>query len=135
MSFGPSKLRGMELVRGGLGGFKIPNPPRFLVSLADPIGSVNHINTISTDLTLFRVSVPIGALLCIFESRPDVIVQIGCLSIKSGNACLLKGGKEASRTNKILCKCMNEALKEMLFPSNCVFLLVGGAFCGPSSWG
>lgn len=62
--------------------------------------------TLSTELTpglhLYRISVPIGALLIIFEGRPEAFVQIASLGLKSGNVCLLKGGKEARRTNKAL---------------------------------
>lgn len=66
----------------------------------DPIGKCDYINTLADGLTLFKVSCPIGVLCLIFESRPDAITQIGALAIKSGNAALMKGGKEATRTNK-----------------------------------
>ena len=56
----------------------------------------------TTDLELYRVSCPIGVIGVVFESRPDALVQISTLCLKSGNACLLKGGSEAAHTNRIL---------------------------------
>lgn len=53
-----------------------------------------------------------GVLLVIFEARPEVVVQITCLAIKSGNAVILKGGKEASHTNAALYSCIRDALQQ-----------------------
>ncbi|CAO3662795.1 unnamed protein product [Umbelopsis ramanniana] len=65
------------------------------------------------DLELYRVSVPVGVLLTIFEARPEVVVNISCLALKSGNAVILKGGKEASRTNAVLAKVIQDALNSL----------------------
>ncbi|CAO3664961.1 unnamed protein product [Rhizopus stolonifer] len=61
-------------------------------------------------LELYRVSVPVGVLLTIFEARPEVVVNISCLALKSGNAVILKGGKEATHTNAALARVIQDAL-------------------------
>ncbi|CAI8492979.1 unnamed protein product [Hanseniaspora opuntiae] len=62
------------------------------------------------NLTLFKKTVPIGSLLVIFESRPEVIANIVSLSLKSGNACILKGGKESINTFKIMAEIINKTI-------------------------
>jgi glutamate-5-semialdehyde dehydrogenase len=64
------------------------------------------------DLDLYRITCPIGVLLCIFEARPEVIVNIACLSIKSGNAAILKGGKESMQTAQVLSRVLRQTLEE-----------------------
>ncbi|MCO5588065.1 hypothetical protein L7F22_042020 [Adiantum nelumboides] len=63
-------------------------------------------------LDLYRITCPIGVLLCIFEARPEVIVNIACLSIKSGNAAILKGGKESQQSAAVLSEILRRALEE-----------------------
>lgn len=71
-------------------------------SQPDPLQRTQSAVELEEGLRLFRVSVPIGVLGVIFESRPDALVQIACLCLKSGNAVLLKGGREAARSNRAL---------------------------------
>ncbi|OEH76861.1 uncharacterized protein LOC34617468 [Cyclospora cayetanensis] len=73
-----------------------------LAATPSPIGKCTLATELTEGLHLYRVSVPLGALLIIFEGRPEAFVQIASLGLKSGNVCLLKGGKEAARTNKAL---------------------------------
>ncbi len=73
-----------------------------LIQLPDPVGQTLDAKELDTGLELYRVSCPIGVIGVIFESRPDALVQISTLCLKSGNAVLLKGGSEAAKTNKIL---------------------------------
>lgn len=73
-----------------------------LIKLADPVGTTLSALALDDGLELFKVSRPIGVIGVIFESRPDALVQISSLCLKSGNAVLLKGGSEAARTNRIL---------------------------------
>lgn len=73
-----------------------------LVGLADPMGLVQKQTELAPGLELTRVACPLGVVGIIFESRPDALVQISALCLKSGNSCLLKGGSEALRTNRRL---------------------------------
>jgi len=73
-----------------------------LVALPDPIGTVQRRTELAPSLDLTRVSCPLGVVGIIFESRPDALVQISALCLKSGNGCLLKGGSEALHTNRRL---------------------------------
>ncbi|MBW2176913.1 MAG: glutamate-5-semialdehyde dehydrogenase [Deltaproteobacteria bacterium] len=80
-----------------------------LINLADPVGQVLSATELDRGLELFKVSSPIGVIGVIFESRPDALVQIASLCLKSGNAVLLKGGSEAARTNQILADIIGRA--------------------------
>lgn len=91
-----------------------------ILRLADPVGAVTYANKISEGLDLYRVTCPIGVLLIIFEARPDAAVQIASLAMKSGNALLLKGGKEAHRSNAALVAAMAAALQEVGLPDGCI---------------
>ncbi len=73
-----------------------------LITLPDPAGRVTLRRQLDEGLILERVSVPIGVIGIIFEARPDALVQISCLCIKSGNCAVLKGGRETASTNKVL---------------------------------
>lgn len=88
----------------------LANSMRTLADMEDPIGHVLGRTELSEGLTLEKISRPLGVLLIVFESRPDALVQISSLAIRSGNGLLLKGGKEAKRSNAILHKVITEAL-------------------------
>jgi glutamate-5-semialdehyde dehydrogenase len=81
-----------------------------IISLPDPIGTVTLATQLDHDLELYRVTAPIGVLLVIFEARPEVVVNVAALALKSSNAVILKGGKEAKYTNKALCNVLQAAL-------------------------
>lgn len=83
---------------------------RQLAQEADPIGRPISRLELDTGLELRQVKSPIGVLLIIFESRPGAVIQIGSLALRSGNAVLLKGGSEASRSNRVLIDCLRSAL-------------------------
>ena len=94
-----------------------------LASLADPIGKTTYACELTEGLQLYRVACPIGVIGVIFESRPDALVQIASLALKSGNAVLLKGGREALRTNAVLCDCLREAAESAGLPADFAQLL------------
>ena len=97
---------------------------RDVKKLEDPVNKKLWAMGMDTGLDLYRVSCPIGVIGVIFEARPDVIPQISALAIKSANAVLLKGGKEAHHTNEILVKLIKEALSEVPgFPLDTINLL------------
>ena len=73
-----------------------------LMTLEDPVGKIKLHTTLDDGFELYRVTCPIGVIGVIFESRPDALVQIASLCLKSGNAVFLKGGSEAANSNKIL---------------------------------
>ena len=73
-----------------------------LIKLPDPVGQIQLKRELDEGLVLQRVSCPIGVIGIIFEARPDALVQISSLCIKSGNCAVLKGGKETANTNKAL---------------------------------
>ena len=87
--------------------------------LEDPVGKVLMQRSLDTGLILNKISCPIGVLGVIFEARPDVISQISALAIKSGNAVILKGGKESVNTNRCIMDTINKALNAIEgFPNN-----------------
>ena len=73
-----------------------------VAKLENPVGQTISATELDKDLELYKISCPIGVIGVIFESRPDALVQISSLCLKSGNAVILKGGSEAKNTNKIL---------------------------------
>ena len=94
-----------------------------LAEMPDPLNRTLSATEIAESLRLYRVSSPIGVIGVIFESRPDALIQISSLCIKSGNAVLLKGGREAIKTNQALCGIVREALGEVSLPADAAQLL------------
>ncbi len=94
-----------------------------LRELPDPVGEVIERTELDEDLILSRVQTPIGVVGMIFESRPDALVQIASLAIKSGNALILKGGSEARESNRVLAESIAEATATVGFPSGWIQLI------------
>ncbi|MBQ8073188.1 MAG: glutamate-5-semialdehyde dehydrogenase [Clostridia bacterium] len=94
-----------------------------LAGLPDPIGKTVFCHEITEGLKLYRVTCPIGVIGVIFESRPDALVQIASLALKSGNAALLKGGREALRTNQALISSIRKALSASSLPLDAAQLM------------
>lgn len=94
-----------------------------LIELPDPSGKTLHALELDSGLELYKVSCPIGVIGVIFESRPDALVQISTLCLKSGNAVLLKGGSEASETNRILAQIISESSERAGMPQGWLGLL------------
>jgi glutamate-5-semialdehyde dehydrogenase len=91
--------------------------------LPDPLGVTDLRTKLDDGLTLERVSCPIGVLLIIFEARPEVIANIAALAIKSGNAAILKGGKESSHSFEAMATVISAALAETEVPSDAIQLV------------
>ena len=94
-----------------------------LISLEDPVGITLLSTEMDKGLELYRTTCPIGVIGVIFESRPDALVQISTLCLKSGNGVLLKGGSEAKETNRILTDIISKATEEAGIPGNWIKLL------------
>ena len=94
-----------------------------LAAMADPIGKRQIHRELAEGLVLSRVACPIGVIGVIFESRPDALIQIGSLCLKSGNCVLLKGGSEAKYTNEALFDALTEAGRQAGLPEGWAALL------------
>ena len=91
-----------------------------LISLPDPLNIISLKRELDEGLTLIRSTCPIGVIGVIFEARPDALIQISTLCLKSGNCCILKGGSETKRTNKVLFDIIYKAACEAGLPSGCM---------------
>ena len=98
-----------------------------LIRRSDPVGEELGAMELDEGLILRQVRSPIGVLLVIFESRPDAVIQIGALAMRSGNALLLKGGSEARDSNRVLVDCLCEALRRAGLDPAAVALVEGRA--------
>ena len=91
-----------------------------LKELSDPIGRVLMNRQLDEGLMLKKITVPIGVIGVIFEARPDAMIQVASLCIKSGNCAILKGGKETANTNKVLFEIIKNAVVEAGLPAECL---------------
>ncbi len=96
---------------------------REVVALPDPIGKVDKMETRPNGLIIGRRRVPLGVVAIIFEARPNVTVDAAALCLKSGNVCILRGGKEAIRSNRKAAELMRAALASEGLPEDCVSLV------------
>jgi glutamate-5-semialdehyde dehydrogenase len=94
-----------------------------LAAMADIIGEITALRQQPSGIRVGQMRVPIGVFGMIFESRPNVTIEAASLSIKSGNACILRGGSEAIDSNKALAKLVQQALRESGLPANAVQLV------------
>lgn len=85
--------------------------------LSDPVGKIREKREIDTGFVLEKVAVPLGVIGMVFEARPDALIQIASLALKSGNGLILKGGREAQNTNRILVEIIKEAVEKYSFSS------------------
>lgn len=108
LKFGEDKLR------SSIDGIKS------LISLKDPLNNINMKRQLDNGLTLLRSTCPIGVIGVIFEARPDALIQISTLCLKSGNCCILKGGSETKKTNKVLFDIIYNAAVSAGLPEGCL---------------
>lgn len=93
---------------------------RQTAALPDPVGEISEMRRRPSGIQVGRMRVPLGILGIIYESRPNVTVDAACLAVKSGNACILRGGSEAFETNRILGELVQQALTETGLPTEAV---------------
>ena len=96
---------------------------RQVAALPDPIGRVDKMETRPNGLIIGRRRVPLGVIAIIFEARPNVTVDAAALCLKSGNVCILRGGREAILSNRCAAALMREALESAGLPADCISLV------------
>ncbi len=94
-----------------------------LISLSDPVGIIDYGVTAANGMRITRISVPIGVIGMIYESRPNVTADAGTLCLKSGNAVILRGGKEAYNSNREICRIMSDAIEKAGLPRDSVLFV------------
>jgi glutamate-5-semialdehyde dehydrogenase len=94
-----------------------------LAAMADPVGEITEVKRRPSGISVGRMRVPIGVFGMIYESRPNVTIEAASLAIKSGNACILRGGSEALHSNLALWRLVQEALAEAGLPPEAVQLV------------
>ncbi|MEM1178136.1 MAG: glutamate-5-semialdehyde dehydrogenase [Acidobacteriota bacterium] len=101
----------LEVLRDGV---------RQLAEVPDPVGVMKRHTQLDDGLVLRQVQSPLGVLLIIFESRPEAVIQIGALALRAGDGVILKGGAEATASNRVLVGCLRDALARCELPSDAV---------------
>lgn len=99
---------------------------RAVAALDDPVGEVLETRTLESGIELSKVRVPLGVVAVVYEARPNVTIDCAALTIKSGNAILLRGSSYAERTNGALAEVVREALRQAGLPADSVVLSTGG---------
>ena len=94
-----------------------------IVALPDPVGVIKNGSTRPNGLNIEKVAVPMGTIAVIYEARPNVTIDAAALCLKSGNAVILRGGKEAINSNKASAKIMRDAVKSVGLNENCIQLV------------
>ena len=95
---------------------------RQVAALADPVGEMDDFKLLDNGLQLGKMRAPLGVVGMIYESRPNVTIDAAALCLKSGNACLLRGGSESFHSNQAIAKVICQALSETGLPEACVRL-------------
>lgn len=118
---GDAKLRRLSLSDGAIQ--QMAEGLRQVAALPDPIGSVTRDSNMPSGLHVRKVRCPIGVIMMIYEARPNVTIDAFALCFKSGNACILKGGREAAQSNQILCEMAKASLTGHAVSADSVTLL------------
>ena len=96
---------------------------RQVARLPDPVGEVTGLQSRPSGIQVGRMRVPLGVIAIIYESRPDVTADAGGLCLKSGNACVLRGGSESLQSNQAIAACLAAGLKEAGLPEEAIQLV------------
>ncbi|HEX6689768.1 MAG TPA: glutamate-5-semialdehyde dehydrogenase, partial [Burkholderiales bacterium] len=94
-----------------------------VAALADPVGQITERVTRPTGIEVTRMRVPIGVIAIIYESRPNVTADAAALCVKSGNACILRGGSESLHSNRVIAACVRDGLRAAGLPESAVQLV------------
>ncbi|HCR96697.1 MULTISPECIES: glutamate-5-semialdehyde dehydrogenase [Halomonas] len=93
---------------------------RQVAALPDPVGEIDDMSYRPSGIQVGKMRVPLGVIGIIYESRPNVTLEAASLCLKSGNACILRGGSEASASNQTIGECITQGLVDVGLPANCV---------------
>ena len=96
---------------------------RDVAALPDPVGEVTRMWNRPSGLQVGRVRIPLGVILVVYEARPNVTADVAALCLKSGNACILRGGSEALHSNRVIAQVFHEALAETGVPEEAIQLV------------
>jgi glutamate-5-semialdehyde dehydrogenase len=96
---------------------------REIAKLSDPVGEITGLSYRPSGIQVGRMRVPLGVIAIIYESRPNVTADAGGLCLKSGNACILRGGSEAMKSNQAIAACLAAGLKAAGLPAHCIQLV------------
>jgi glutamate-5-semialdehyde dehydrogenase len=96
---------------------------RQIAALPDPVGEISDLKYRPTGIQVGRMRVPLGVVGIVYESRPNVTVDAAALCLKSGNACILRGGSEAQHSNQAIATCVHEGLRAAGLPDDAVQLV------------
>ena len=91
--------------------------------LPDPVGEITNLDPTPSGIEVSKMRVPLGVVGIIYESRPNVTADAAALCLKSGNACLLRGGSEAIQSNKLIWNCLQNGLIKSGLPKECIQLI------------
>ena len=91
--------------------------------LPDPVGEITDLDPTPSGIEVSKMRVPLGVVGIIYESRPNVTADAAALCLKSGNACLLRGGSEAIQSNKLIWNCLQNGLIKSGLPKECIQLI------------
>ena len=98
----------------------IANDVRHVISLADPVGKIIDGGLLDSGMKIERVRVPLGVIGTIYEARPNVTIDVASLCLKTGNAVILRGGKETQHSNQVLVEVVQNALSQAGLPKTAV---------------
>ncbi len=96
---------------------------RQIAALPDPIGAIDNLRTMPSGIQVGQMRVPLGVVAIIYESRPNVTADAAALCLKSGNASILRGGREALHSNQAIARCISAALQDAGLPADAVQVL------------
>ncbi len=99
------------------------NSVREILNLPDPIGNIENLRDMPSGIKVGQMSVPIGVIGIIYESRPNVTIEAACLCVKAGNTVILRGGSEAISSNQSLASCLSLALERAKLPVKAIQLV------------